>query len=509
MSDTESLDYLQSGFDPSSLTVPRLRSILVAHAIPYPASSKKSQLIEIFNEHLLPKSRKILASRARARRTSKGITDAEGSQESTIAGDEDLMPPPPTPRARSARKTSSKVKVEDSESETSAARSPTKNTPRPSSKHARPSDTETGPDANGVRKLVRKSRKSETPHVKTEEKEDPLPKIDLDSSVFSDDNPFQSGSSPLSGIRSVSGERRRQTLGSTTIKDPNRKKSLSATRKQTESPKVDDSIKPPTSKTFEISVGNLNRPRDTSDGIEPGEEFTPEEQIELVKESSLGRGGVVRRPKNLQGGRVNVTRPLQVIILTLLTGYATWYRQEKFDVGYCGVGRNPRQIIPSEVQLPDWVSILIEPQCEPCPQHAYCYEQLETLCEPDFVLKPHPLSLGGLVPLPPTCEPDGEKVRRIKAVADRAVEELRERRARWECGDLVEEDGAPATAVEIDADELKREVSKKRRKGMTESEFEELWVGAIGEITAREEVQTLTNGYVNSFYYSHKHLSLV
>jgi len=73
--------------------------------------------------------------------------------------------------------------------------------------------------------------------------------------------------------------------------------------------------------------------------------------------------------------------------------------------------------------------------------------------------------------LTPTCEPDGEKVRRVKAVADRAVEELRERRAKWECGDLVDEAGIPDVVVEIDEEDLKKEVSKKRRKGMGEAEF--------------------------------------
>ena len=42
--------YLEPDFDPSSLTIPRLRSILVAHGVDYPASSKKAQLIDIFNE---------------------------------------------------------------------------------------------------------------------------------------------------------------------------------------------------------------------------------------------------------------------------------------------------------------------------------------------------------------------------------------------------------------------------------------------------------------------------
>lgn len=92
--------------------------------------------------------------------------------------------------------------------------------------------------------------------------------------------------------------------------------------------------------------------------------------------------------------------------------------------------------------------------------------------------------------MPPTCEPDGEKVRRIKAVADRAVEELRERRAKFECGGK-EEGGEVVKTVEIGEEELKRRVGEKRRKGMGQAEFEELWAGAIGEIMGREEVEVV------------------
>ena len=77
MSDYESLDYLQTGFDPSSLTVPRLRSILVQYNVHYPSSAKKPELIDLFNENIVPQARKIVSARARAKRTSKGITDAD------------------------------------------------------------------------------------------------------------------------------------------------------------------------------------------------------------------------------------------------------------------------------------------------------------------------------------------------------------------------------------------------------------------------------------------------
>jgi len=112
---------------------------------------------------------------------------------------------------------------------------------------------------------------------------------------------------------------------------------------------------------------------------------------------------------------------------------------------------------------------------------------MEVSCEQDFILTQHPLSLGGLWPLPPTCEPDGEKGRRVQAVAARAIEELRERRAKWECGSLVDDKGKEVK-VEMPEQELKKEVGKKRRRGMSEQEFEDLWQGALGEIMSRDEV---------------------
>lgn len=498
MSDTDSLDYLQAGFNPATLTVPRLRSILVSYNIAYPASAKKPQLIELFEENVLPQSKKILSARARARRTSKGITNADPSEDSTTVGDEERMPPPPTPRVRgSSRKSSARIKVEDSESETAPPRSPTKRTPRISSARTlRASDED-----EAIVKSVRKTRKSEPPVIKSEE--DETPRRPLDNSVFSHDNPFQSGSSPPSGGRTPI-ESRRKSSGVTS----SRRKSTS--RRRTDGAPFEGS----TSRTFELPVSKLNGlTNGEDDGVEAGEEFTPEEQMELVRErSAKGVNAIVPRPKKKT--KSTFKAPFGAVFLALLGGYAAWYRQEKVAVGYCGVGREAHPLdqgaLTSKVDVPDWTLELIEPQCQPCPQHAYCYKDLRTNCEVDFLLKHHPLSLNGLLPIAPTCEPDGEKVRKIQAVADRAIEELRERRADWECGSLTDKDGAPAPTVEIDAQDLKESVSKKRRRGMSEAEFEELWTGALGEIKGREEVESNIDGlvlhlFIPNIFYNSKH----
>jgi len=176
-------------------------------------------------------------------------------------------------------------------------------------------------------------------------------------------------------------------------------------------------------------------------------------------------------------------------LTTVLVAYAAWYRHEKIAVGYCGLGRPATQIIPPEIPVPDWAVPFVEPQCELCPQHAYCYANFEARCEPDFILKPHPLSFGGLVPLPPTCEPDGEKVRRVKAVADKAVEELRERRAQFECGETITETGERLETPAVEVEELKETVSRKRNKRLNKQDFDDLWVAALGEVQNREEVE--------------------
>ena len=91
--------------------------------------------------------------------------------------------------------------------------------------------------------------------------------------------------------------------------------------------------------------------------------------------------------------------------------------------------------------------------------------------------------------MPPTCEPDGEKARRVKVVADKAVEELRDRKAKFECGELVDEEGKKAETPAVDEEVLKEVISEKRSKRLSKDEFDDLWGAAIGEVEAREEVE--------------------
>ncbi|KAK4250840.1 Man1-Src1p-C-terminal domain-containing protein [Corynascus novoguineensis] len=515
MSDSESADYLQADFDPWSLTVPRLRSILVTHNIHYPSQAKKPQLIDLFNEHVQPQSKQILASRARAKRTSRGIVDADShSTTSTDFHDEELPPPPPsTRRSRSPRKTT-KVKRESEEPDHFLAtpaptrESPRKRQSRSTSAQLPPaSDTDTAPDYAEPPRSVRSTRRmTPAPKLEPPEDDDFFKHTPETASVFTSDNPFQSGAnSPASPLKTPTNRRKTSGLESVLRHTP------STVRRRTDGYAFTDADESSTtvSRDIEIPVSQFARQR--APEVEPDEEFTPDEQLALNQEEAAHpEVAIARRAPRPSKRGSSLSTPIWVLVATLFVAYAAWYRQEKVAVGYCGLGREPTQLIPRSIQLPewavqlaakfdiydiqniqvpDWLTGALEPQCEPCPPHAYCYEDFTARCEPDFILKPHPLSLGGLVPLPPTCEPDGEKARRVQAVADKAVEELRDRRAKYECGEPLEPEGEPLDSPAIDEQELKEILNKKKSKRMAAEEFDELWSAAIGEVKARDEVE--------------------
>lgn len=509
MSDSDSLEYLQPGFDPKTLTIPRLRSILVAHNVPYTSSAKKGQLVEIFNEQVVPQSKKILAARARAKRSSKGIVDAETQSSSNPFDEEevheDLAPPPPptTRRSRSPRKASARIKSEEPDNQPMSLRapSPTKRQSRASSRQPQVSDTDTGPELDGSRTLRKVRPPVLVPQIKKEDSDEGF--FRRTSDVFTNDNPFQSASSPSASDHQTPSNRRR-TAGT----ENQRSISTGARRRTDEHTDVPIAPKGHASmpRTFGVPLAPKAPQRSPEPFVvEAGEEFTPEEQLELDAEEAInGDKAVVagRQPRQRQPSKISWSTLLSIFSVTALSVYAGWYRQEKIAVGYCGVGQSGSSI-PNEIEMPDWAqSVLpsqitipqsfidsVEPECEPCPSHAYCYADFSVRCEQDYILKSHPLSLGGVIPLPPTCEADGLKVRRVQAVADRAIEELRQQTAKYECGEAIDDEGTKLASPAIEEQDLKQIINKKRSKKMNNQEFEDLWGSALGEIKDRDEVE--------------------
>ncbi|OQE46205.1 hypothetical protein PENCOP_c001G02024 [Penicillium coprophilum] len=520
----DELEYLHPDFDLNSLTVPRLRSILVSHDIPYPASAKKAQLIGILEDEVLPQARKLLRDRDTVRRTSMGITDMSSRSTSVAsdANDRESRPPPATPSTvgstsrgqRGTSRRSTRHSTADADDAFGPA-TPVRNTKRTSvarsvGKHARTSDTETGDDTlvTPVAAIRPTPRKSTARKVG---RSDILPSTEVDEhtpgarsglhheSTFTDDNPFQSGSPEAPKSARMSYDAKRKSASRLSTDSPARGRGLRSRKSATPSSvQLDDGFQPPHRDSFDFA-SRLMPPQeepgeeseeseeDEESEIGAGEEFTPEEQLAMSMEHDQYSPQVQTRRRPQKQGTLSRLAPW-VVIFSLAGSFGAWWRKEKLEIGYCGLGKPTWSL--ADTKVPDWANVL-EPRCEPCPSHAFCYPNFEVRCENDFLLKPHPLALGGLVPLPPTCEPDSEKERRVKAVADKAVEELRERRAKWECGQL-KEDGKGFRSPDISEPELREEVAKKRRKGLSDTEFDELWKGAIGEILGKDEVISKT-----------------
>jgi len=518
----DELEYLQPDFDLNSLTVPRLRSILVNHDVPYPASAKKAQLIRILEEDVLPQAKKLLRDREMVRRTSAGITDM-GSRASSVVSSRDereSMPPPATPSTvastsgtrRGTSRRSARASTVDTDGylgPTTPALSKRKSTARSMGKHPRASDTETGDDTSATpvvsvgisprKSTARKIRRSEVLPSMEVDDYTPVKAEPRDDALLTDDNPFQSGSPDHSGSRRSSYEPKRKSGRRLSTESPLRKSGLRSRKSATPgSVKQEDGMRAPTRESFDFASRLKPTREETEDSEEKseeededeesvmsaGEEFTPEEQLAMESEQYAPLTQVRKRPR--KQGKTTIIASW-CVILGVLGSFGAWWRKEKIEIGYCGLGKPTWSL--AETKVPEWANVL-EPRCEPCPSHAFCYPDFEARCEHDFILKPHPLAVGGLVPLPPTCEPDSEKARRVKAVADKAVEELRDRRAKYECGQLKDDGKAPSP--EISEPELKEEVGKKRRRGLSDSEFDDLWKGAIGEIVNKEEVVSNT-----------------
>ena len=458
--------YLEPGFDATTLTVPRLRSILVAHNVNYPSSAKKQQLVDLFNETVVPQASKLRSASLRVKRTSRGIEDV-GQGRGALVGDDDDEDVTPAPR--SGRRTT-RARTEEAQEVAPTPRSFRHSTAPPEHESRRSSGRySSGAEPEARRPTARRSRVSTaTPIAKTEEEDEDSP--------FSMDNVFQAGSSPYEERDDDTDRRRSRTSG---IKDVDRRRSHEVRRRTDETRpskyQVDGAIMP-TRRTFEIPVKAIKR-----EEIEASEEFTPEAEQELVQAEQAGE--LVPARRQAKKGTGLAARGAWTVALAMLAGFAVVWRQEKIEVGYCGYGRPSTEI--AGVAIPEWADV-VRPKCEPCPQHADCDFQFTAECYKGFALTQHPLSFGGVIPLPPTCEPDSTKSRKVKAVKERVVEELREKNADYECG--------KATSPEVKETVLKDDISKKRRKGMTDEEFEDLWASAIGEISRTDEIVSGSDG---------------
>ncbi|RPA85212.1 hypothetical protein BJ508DRAFT_14326 [Ascobolus immersus RN42] len=481
--------YLQPGFDPNNLRVAELRGILVEHDVDYPASAKKSELVDLFKTHIAPKSKRLLSAKKRIQPSARGIVDYE---------DEDEEPDYEQQSTRRAPRTSSRRSLAPSDD--APVRTPARRTrpsdgvtPSVTQSSRRISDkvpalqpprqtTEERPDwvTPKNQDQRRKSRKSLTAVLNSPDDEDD----DSEDEVFSKQNPFQSPAhSSTSGDASVrrrsliSPDKRR--VSSTTTARPLRMslpayqdklpKTPARTSQSSAAPSTPDHLNAQLHRELtqreelkEESEDEDHYDQGDDQAFEPHEEFAPNAGAEVKPKPVVKRKRQTPKPPRGIFG---------FLLISLLSAFFIWWRREKIAVGYCGVG----QYGMDGPTGPITASNFYLPRCEVCPPHAICKPDFQTECQDDYVLVPNKYSLAGLIPLAPTCEADSEKLRRIAVLSNEAVRILRKRAADIKCGDTRLDKGEHEGISESN---LKRELYRLKSVSIPSTQIDIHWITA-------------------------------
>ncbi|KAF8455506.1 Man1-Src1p-C-terminal domain-containing protein [Terfezia claveryi] len=576
--------YLQPDFDPNTLKVPELRNLLLEYDVDYPSAAKKAVLVDLFNEHIAPRAQRIVEQRGSVRASSKGIVSVDRAGNALVEGPRRGSR---RVRRKSVVDTDSDAgggsDILESIIMSPVKKTPARRTASPSKRLISGRHSRVGTEDAGepeIPRTVRKTRRSstkpaesvpETP-VPPRRQQTQEPDDDPEKSPFSMENVFQK-STPVppaskesrrktmqprteERISSRPGRRLTDFLPSTTTQETEPEEpqysqygflstshgpEAPETDNQRNTGRPDEPVARTSTKPFEVSVSRLgsmapmpvvtpDRPIvkiekvEDDDLIPAGEEFTPEGAKEIAEAEE--EGAVVPRRS---GGRRNTSTPatasaLWAVIAALLIAYFVWWRKEKIEIGYCGVGNTAPKGLKSHYHGDrDWATVL-RPECEPCPPNAVCKPNYTAECKSDYVLVNSPFSLFGLIPLAPTCEPDSEKLRRIAILSDEAIKVLRKRAADVECGEIApikphrggkdgeagkegEEDkegkevsgsgpvakfaeGGPlARGKGMDDTELYHAMYELKAPKLSDEQFNELFKAALEEVVSREEIE--------------------
>ncbi|CAE6432638.1 unnamed protein product [Rhizoctonia solani] len=200
-------DYLKPDFEPSTLTIPHLLSVLTYHGIKYPSPHTKGKLIEVFNNELKPRSAELLnerQARERKKPSNDGILDGHTGQA--------IQPPEPVPLRRSTRRSSRQpsesvpepapaTKRRRPSAEPTSTRSSSRNVYQPPAEPIVAEESEQDEQAKSEEEPPRRSSRTKGPPLRSRRQSAGL--SDANDSAWEDNNVFQSGAedSPVKPAR--------------------------------------------------------------------------------------------------------------------------------------------------------------------------------------------------------------------------------------------------------------------------------------------------------------------
>ncbi|KAI9237633.1 MAG: Man1-Src1p-C-terminal domain-containing protein [Podila humilis] len=464
--------YLRPDFDPWSIKMDLIRDILIQNGIKPPTGAvRKQELVDMFNLHIKPQVTKLREAHENIVPSEEGIIKVpkgKGTILELYDGDNDdsdsiprkstkttrsksfVQPVVEIPTVAKPRRSNSRVMAEKSDTE--------------SAKHARgrkPRRSDLESDADDALRSASRSRK------KTAEK-----KKVKKSDNFSDENPFQSGNDSertRSKSRDTSTSRPRSSSRSRSKKTVAKEPARTPVFKVPEQPAFSRFMHAPTGFS-EKSTGSSTYP--SSPNLRTR---SKKAEVELPKPKILHL--TAEDDDSLDKDWRNYFRLFGYALAVVSLAYGVWYRNTRFQVGFCPAGIDTNQ-------SGNW----LYPTCIPCPDHALCLTpDSEPICSQEYLLKPHLLSFGKLLPLSPVCVLNRAKEYQSFQLADAAEKWVHERAGKEECSFYRVSPKVRIARQQIPEEELRTHVKQAKEAKISDEEFQEYWEMALKELTRRRD----------------------
>ncbi|KZO95171.1 hypothetical protein CALVIDRAFT_564954 [Calocera viscosa TUFC12733] len=499
-----SLLYLESDFDPSTLTVPQLTGLLQAHDVDTRVASNKAGLVALFKSEIaanrasiLAKKRKEQAKSPRANGIRDGVTGQlvdgaveEGTPSSARkAGRRSSVGPASTstPRRRASRMTATPIELPEEDELVEAEAEPTPE-PEPTSPRAK--------------------RKSRAP----------------EEAAFSNENIFQAGSSSPDppGESSV---RRRSRAAVTSSSTPRSSSAAHRHAMIAEGGIATDSPNNPFTKAVDSAAGYARRTYNALTSSDPPEvefeEARVSEDVDLDDEEAealIPYAPAERRPLLRPATAV----PLMVLFLVLIILMQA--ARSSARLGFCDRGSSTNAVLDARLDqlkagedclnqgkmdcppIPLFPPSMQALTCTPCPESATCSIHSLT-CDAPLIIKRHPLSplnpiLNGFpglgsVAFPPTCVEDESRKKLLTNAGRWIIERLQRYRGEQVCYGRESRspidhsiDGIAAWKwAGVKKSDIRRMMGETREgKSLGEEKLDEVFAGAMLELEDKKYV---------------------
>ena len=417
------------------------------------------------------------------RRRTKKSGDVTETEPETAEEDDvkvEVLSPSKRPR-KSAAKSAKSAEDTGEESEAPTTVRSTKRKATTATAVDSPKKPKTSPRKSRAAKVEPEPSSSVEPETEPEAAPTTVVKDNNKHSRFSTDNPFQSGSTPTGP--SSTQKRRHTAVPNSDQKLPPpdrspRRKSEFVTSPRPQS--IENELQTPLRNKFMPQVSTLkSSPAFQSAAQRRIENDAMADQLTKIPEVDVVEVQATA-PDSSPLSLVKILQSAALFGVFALASFgATQWRAEKIKAGFCDVDSLPRRL-PIDAPLADRIADSIVPDCTPCPPHATCLPGFEVKCDDGFVQVANPMSLGGLLPLPPACLPDTEKLRKIQIVATEVVQQLRDQNAAFECGH--------ADTASLTEGELHDKLKARKSATLTDDRFEDLFQHAIDDIGGRDEI---------------------